>query len=114
MRPHDSRALRAELTEAAYSTREVLFGLLFGPGGAFHSTRVMAWGGPTSILFDPRDIALRAAEPFTTSVLLVHNHPNGVPQPSEADRATTNELAALFSQRRISLLDHLVITPSTV
>ena len=58
---------------------------------------------------DHKLIVKRALELLSTRLVLVHNHPSGAAEASEADRRLTRRLkeaAALFD---IRLLDHLII-----
>lgn len=43
------------------------------------------------------------------AVILVHNHPSGLPEPSRSDRTLTETLRAALATVRIRVLDHLVI-----
>ena len=42
-------------------------------------------------------------------IVLVHNHPNGDPEPSEADVIVTNDAIAAGTLLEIPIADHLVI-----
>ena len=60
--------------------------------------------------------SIRTAEVFREavrrncpSVILVHNHPSGDPEPSEEDVAVTQEIVAAGKSLDIDVLDHLVI-----
>jgi len=43
-------------------------------------------------------------------VILGHNHPSGVAEPSESDRGITLKLARALELVGIRLLDHLVVS----
>jgi DNA repair protein RadC len=42
-------------------------------------------------------------------VILVHNHPSGDPEPSEADKRITHRLREALSLVDIRTLDHVVV-----
>jgi UPF0758 protein fjoh_0413 len=66
-------------------------------------------GGVQATIVDNRLIVKRALELLSTQIVLVHNHPSGAAEPSDADIALTRkvrEAAALFD---IRLLDHIII-----
>jgi DNA repair protein RadC len=46
------------------------------------------------------------------AVILAHNHPSGVSEPSQADERITRRLKAALELVDIRLLDHLVIGDS--
>ena len=69
-------------------------------------------GGVQATIVDNRLIVKRALELLSTQIVLVHNHPSGAAEPSDADIALTRkvrEAAALFD---IRLLDHIIIAGS--
>jgi DNA repair protein RadC len=47
-------------------------------------------------------------------LLLVHNHPSGIPEPSNADIAFTDRLREIAKHLDMFLLDHLIITRDRV
>jgi len=57
----------------------------------------------------PREVVRRALEHNAAALILAHNHPSGVAEPSEADRAITRRLVEALGLVDIRVLDHLVI-----
>jgi DNA repair protein RadC len=57
----------------------------------------------------PRVIAARALELNAAAIIVAHNHPSGLNEPSLADQAITRRLKEALSLLEIRLLDHLVI-----
>jgi len=57
----------------------------------------------------PREVVKRALAHNCSSVILAHNHPSGVAEPSQADELITRRLKATLDLVDIRLLDHLVI-----
>ena len=66
-------------------------------------------GGVQATVVDHRLIIKRALELLATQIILVHNHPSGNPQPSEADEELTKQLYLAGKQLDIPLLDHIII-----
>ena len=62
----------------------------------------------------PREVARRALELNAAAVVLAHNHPSGVAEPSEADRRITGRLQAALDLLDIRVLDHLVVGDTDV
>lgn len=58
----------------------------------------------------PREVVKRALIHNASAVILGHNHPSGVSEPSEADRSITLKLAKALALVEIRLLDHLVVS----
>ena len=57
----------------------------------------------------PREVAKRALEVGASAVILIHNHPSGDPEPSDADIAVTNEIMNALSALSIIVHDHIII-----
>lgn len=58
----------------------------------------------------PREVVKRALQCNASAVIVGHNHPSGVAEPSEADRNITVKLAKALALVEIRLLDHLVVS----
>lgn len=67
-------------------------------------------GGWTSTSLDIKQIARAALERSASSLILVHNHPSGDPNPSRADINGTNSLKKALTAFTLQLLDHVVIS----
>jgi DNA repair protein RadC len=53
---------------------------------------------------------IKAAVRFgASSLIFVHNHPSGDPDPSESDREITKELIFATNIMQIKVLDHIII-----
>jgi len=57
----------------------------------------------------PREIIKAALSHNAAAVILAHNHPSGVAEPSHADRTITNTLAKALLIMDIKVLDHVII-----
>ena len=57
----------------------------------------------------PREVVKEALAVNAAAVILAHNHPSGVAEPSQADERITRRLKAALELVDIRLLDHLVI-----
>ncbi|WP_409421639.1 DNA repair protein RadC [Pseudaeromonas sp. ZJS20] len=57
----------------------------------------------------PREVVRSALKHHAAAVILCHNHPSGVAEPSRADRALTARLSAALGLIDVRVLDHLVI-----
>jgi len=57
----------------------------------------------------PREVARRALELGASGVILAHNHPSGVAEPSLADRRLTERLQATLGLIDVRVIDHLIV-----
>lgn len=57
----------------------------------------------------PREVARAALETNASVVIVMHNHPSGIPEPSEADRSITLKLARALALLDVRLLDHIIV-----
>lgn len=60
-------------------------------------------------MFHPREVFRPAIVHLAYAVAVVHNHPSGDPQPSNADRAVTRQLVDAAATLQIKLVDHIII-----
>ena len=58
----------------------------------------------------PREIFEHALTNHASSVILVHNHPSGDPEPSKADLEITKRIQEAGKIMGIDVLDHIIIT----
>ena len=63
-----------------------------------------------TLLLHPREVFKPAISARAAAVVLVHNHPSGDPQPSEADVVVTKRLKEAAEIMGIALLDHVIIS----
>jgi DNA repair protein RadC len=62
----------------------------------------------------PRIVVQSALAHNAAAVILAHNHPSGVAEPSRADRAITERLTQAMALVDIKLLDHFVVGDTEV
>ncbi|NTU58945.1 MAG: DNA repair protein RadC [Chlorobiaceae bacterium] len=66
-------------------------------------------GTLTASLIHPREIFKAAIRESAHSIILVHNHPSGDVQPSNADKQVTTILKQAGNLLQIELLDHVIV-----
>ena len=57
----------------------------------------------------PREVVLRALHHHAAAVVLAHNHPSGVAEPSRADEMLTRNLKAALALVDVRVLDHVIV-----
>ncbi len=79
-----------------------------------HHHRVLAaeilfTGTIDQCIVHPREVVRQGLRHNAAAVLFAHNHPSGLPEPSQADRALTERLREALALVDIRVLDHFVI-----
>jgi DNA repair protein RadC len=69
-------------------------------------------GGLTGTVADIRLILGIALKACACNIIISHNHPSGNLKPSMADKEITTRLKEAGKLMDISLLDHIIISPS--
>ena len=57
----------------------------------------------------PREVVRRALQHNAAALILAHNHPSGIAEPSQADIAITRKLKEAMSLIDVRVLDHFII-----
>ena len=103
---HSALYLRARLRDYPYEVFAVLF--------LDTRHRVLAFeemfrGTIDGASVHPREVVRRALHHNAAAVILSHNHPSGVAEPSQADQQITHRLREALGLVDVRLLDHLII-----
>lgn len=70
-------------------------------------------GSLNASIVHPREVFAEAIKNKATSVIFVHNHPSGHPEPSADDLSITKRLVEVGKLMGIEVLDHIIITKNT-
>lgn len=102
-------AVKQYLTLRAASHDREVFGCLWLDS----QNRILAcedlfFGTLTQTSVYPRELVRRAMALNAAAVIMTHNHPSGVPQPSRADEALTHTLKSALSMVDVRVLDHII------
>lgn len=62
----------------------------------------------------PREVLKDVLARNSAAVLLVHNHPSGLGDPSRADEALTNTLKKALALVDVQILDHFIVTAEKI
>ena len=73
------------------------------------ATEKMFHGTVDSAAVYPREVVRRALEHNAANIIIAHNHPSGIAEPSQADRDLTDNLRRSLKLIDVRIIDHLVI-----
>ncbi len=77
------------------------------------TTEEISRGTLTQASVYPREVVKAGLRHHAAALILAHNHPSGVAEPSEADLALTRHLKHALALVDIRLLDHVIVTVSS-
>jgi len=83
--------------------------LLLNTRGQLIKTSEVSVGSLDSSIVHPREVFKEAMSTSAASVILVHNHPSGDPEPSEDDVKLTERLVQAGEIVGIDVLDHIIV-----
>jgi DNA repair protein RadC len=93
--------------------KEQLRGLYLNSRYQVIHEEIISIGSVTANIVHPREVFQPALEYSAVAVIVAHNHPSGVAEPTADDVAATNQLVAAGKVLGVDLLDHLIITNDT-
>ncbi|HEY9635197.1 MAG TPA: DNA repair protein RadC [Coleofasciculaceae cyanobacterium] len=115
-RPTERTVIDSPTTAAAalshdlmWQTQERLAVLLLDAKNQLLGTKVLTIGTATETLAHPREIFREVLRQGATRVIIAHNHPTGIVEPSREDIALTEQLLKAAQLLSIPLLDHLIL-----
>lgn len=90
-------------------SQEQLMVVLLNTKHQIMKEKVLSIGTVNASLIHPREVFIYALKEQAVSVIILHNHPSGNPEPSHEDLAVTNRLKEAGDIIGINLVDHLII-----
>jgi DNA repair protein RadC len=88
---------------------EILYGIFMDRKNHVLSIEELFRGSITGTSVYPREIVKRVLHLKATSIVFVHNHPSGCPDPSPEDRDITVHIALVMQTIGVNILDHIII-----
>lgn len=88
---------------------EVFFALWVDAQNRLISAEELFRGSLTQTSVYPREVVKTALAHNAAAVILAHNHPSGVAEPSHADEALTRELKQALALVDVRVLDHFIV-----
>jgi len=96
-------------TELEHHEREVFLVLFLDNQHRLIKTEEMFLGTINAANVYPREIIKTALYCNAAAMILAHNHPSGIAQPSHADKSITQKIKSAAELMEIRLLDHFII-----
>ncbi|MDP3042760.1 MAG: DNA repair protein RadC [Candidatus Omnitrophota bacterium] len=78
-----------------------------------HSVAEVSVGSLNASIVHPREVFAEAIKNKAASVIFIHNHPSGDPEPSEGDLLTTKRLVEAGKILEIEVVDHIIVTSNS-
>jgi len=93
-------------------SNEVLFAIFLNAKNEVLELSELGEGTVSQATAFPRRIVEEGLKLKATSLILAHNHPEGIAEPSDGDIGITDEIKKAIELVEISLQDHIVLTES--
>lgn len=90
-------------------SREVFMVLFLDAQNRVITQEILFEGTLTQTSVYPREVVKRSLYHNAASVILAHNHPSGVAEPSSADELITQELKKTLALVDVRVLDHFIV-----
>lgn len=106
----DPEAAYQFLRDRLNTPRETLIALYLDLSHRVVGEEVIAVGSVNRVFVQPKDVLLKAVETAAYGVIVAHNHPQGLPEPSKEDLEFTRRLRDACSLLGFELIDHLIVS----
>ena len=97
------------MEELRHENREKLMLCMFDSQCVLLGEELISIGTVNASLVSPREIFLRALSNQAVYIILLHNHPSGIPLPSTQDKQITRRIQESGEMIGIPLSDHIII-----
>jgi DNA repair protein RadC len=99
----------AQVRDLVRARREHFVVLLLNARHEVDRRETVSVGSLNASIVHPREVFLPAILHTAASIVLVHNHPSGDPEPSEEDLSITRRLVQVGDLVGIAVLDHVIV-----
>lgn len=100
--------LRLRMQDLAH---ECFFGVFLDAQNRVIAAEELFRGTLTQTSVYPREVVKHALRHNAAAIILAHNHPSGVAEPSLQDQALTRTLAEALALVDVKVLDHFIVAP---
>lgn len=96
-------------TKLENAKKEYFYAILLDTKNVIIAKDFVSMGDLNSTIVNPREVFKKAIKKSAKSMIIVHNHPSGNPNPSREDFAITKRLVDSGELLDIEVLDHIII-----
>lgn len=101
------------MEKCKYYTKEKVFVMLFSGAYTLIKELMLSEGIVNQAMISTRNIFIEALKYEAVHMILIHNHPSGIPEPSIADIEITKKIVEAGKLLDIILSDHIIIGNGT-
>lgn len=98
------------LPAIACQQNEVFWVLVLNNKNCILKKAAISMGTVTEALVHPREVFYHAIREGGSSIIVAHNHPSGITEPSKEDISTTQRIVKAGKLLGIPLLDHVILS----
>ena len=111
--PHWQSTLKGLEKSMIREEREFILALFTDREGRLVGSEKVSFGGLDGAFLDAPYLCRRAVRIGAAGVVLIHNHPDGDPKPSDEDRSLTAAVSRQLKLLGIELVGHFVVAGGT-
>lgn len=101
------------MEKCKYFTNEKVFVMFFSSAHTLIKELLLSEGIVNQAMISTRNIFIEALKYEAVHIILVHNHPSGIPEPSQTDIEVTKKIIAAGKLLDIILSDHIIVGNGT-
>jgi DNA repair protein RadC len=105
----DANAVAEYAAKYRDASREIFLSLYLNTKNGLVHEELHSIGTVDSAVITPREVVRLALEKNASTIVFVHNHPSGNPDPSVEDRTITKRLFEACRLFDIKVLDHVIL-----
>ncbi len=103
------RLARKMMLELSHKKQEHLVAIYLDTQNRIIEQKTIFIGSVRQSIAEPREILYYACKNMATSLIIIHNHPSGSPEPSENDMNFTEKIKRSCEDIGIVCLDHIIV-----
>ncbi len=97
------------MEKCKYLTKERVYLMLFSNSHMLIKEMMLSEGTVSSSSISPREIFIEALRYEAVNFIIVHNHPSGLPEPSNSDIVATRKIMEAAKIMDLNMSDHIIV-----